>query len=101
MHTVAVYLVELAYGGGEEGGWWYNCGQRCTEAELLALGKSVSSHEDAAAASAEAQIILDKDWNVGSHAHDISSTISAGRYMAMVHEGWPPAFFREVRPRYE
>jgi hypothetical protein len=27
-YTVAVYLCHRAYGGPEEGGWWYNAGER-------------------------------------------------------------------------
>lgn len=25
--AVAVYMQDRAYGGPEEGGWWYDCGQ--------------------------------------------------------------------------
>jgi len=25
-YTVAVYICDRAYGGPEEGGWWYDCG---------------------------------------------------------------------------
>lgn len=38
MHSVAVYLTQRLYGGPEEGGWWYNAGELCTDPALIALG---------------------------------------------------------------
>lgn len=26
-HVLAIYEIDRAYGGPEEGGWWYDCGQ--------------------------------------------------------------------------
>ena len=49
----------------------------------------------------EVQAHLDRDWNVGDHAREISSVLSAGRYEARVHDGWPPLAFPAERPRYE
>jgi hypothetical protein len=49
----------------------------------------------------EVQAYLDRDWNVGDHAREISSVLSAGRFEARVHDGWPPLAFPAERPRYE
>ena len=49
----------------------------------------------------EVQVHLDRDWNTGDHAREISSVLSAGRFEACVHDGWPPATFPAERPRYE
>ena len=49
----------------------------------------------------EFQAHLNRDWNVGDHAREISSVLSAGRFEACVHDGWPPAAFPAERPRYE
>ena len=38
MRSIAVYLVQLAYGGPEEGGWYYQAGELCTDPELTAFG---------------------------------------------------------------
>lgn len=34
-------------------------------------------------------------------AREISSVLSAGRFEARVHDGWPPLAFPAGRPRYE
>ena len=51
--------------------------------------------------SVELQAHLDRDWNVGNHAPEISSVLSAGRFEAHVRYGWPPLAFPAERPRYE
>ncbi len=38
MHSVAVYLVQRLYGGLEEGGWYYDSGELCTDPALTAFG---------------------------------------------------------------
>ena len=103
MHSVAVYLVQRLYGGPEEGGWYYNAGELCVDPGLTAFGTTFADgHEDQAAKMAgEIQGHLDRDWNTGDHAHEISSVLSAGRFEARVHEGWPPLAFPAERPRYE
>jgi hypothetical protein len=51
--------------------------------------------------SVEVQAHLDRDWNTGDHARPISSVLSAGRFEARVHGGWPPLAYPAERPRYE
>ena len=103
MHSIAVHLVQLAYGGPEEGGWFYQTGELCTDPELTAFGTTFADgHEARAKAmSDEVQAHLDRDWNTGDHAREISSVLSAGRFEARVHDGWPPLAFPAERPRYE
>ena len=48
----------------------------------------------------EVQVHLDRDWNVDDHARPLGSVLSAGRYIAQVHDGWPPLAFPTERPRY-
>jgi hypothetical protein len=45
--------------------------------------------------------VLDADWNVGNRRFDLSSTISDGKYLALIHDGWPPTHFPATRPHYE
>src|SRR3546814_16809641 len=80
MRSIAVYLVQLAYGGPEEGGWYYQTGELCTDPELTAFGTTFTDgHEARAKAMAdEVQVHLDRDWNTGDHARAISSGTSAG-----------------------
>jgi hypothetical protein len=97
MRSIAVYLVQLAYGGPEE------AGELCTGAELTAFGATFTDgHKARAKAMAhEVQAHLDRNWNTGDHAREISSVLSAGRFEARVHDGWPPLSFPAERPRYE
>lgn len=92
MHSIAVYLVQLAYGGPEEGGWFYQTGELCTDPELTAFGTTFAERQEARAKamSDEVQAHLDRDWNTGDHAREISSVLSAGRFEARVYDGWPP-----------
>jgi hypothetical protein len=103
MHSIAVYLIQRVYSGPEEGGWYYDAGELCIDPELTAFGTTFSNgHEDRAVnMAAEVQAHLDHDWNIGDHAQPISSVLSAGRFEARVHDGWPPLAFPAERPRYE
>ncbi len=101
--TVAIYLVDKAYGGPEEGGWYYTCGQRCDDdvygvdgTDYLGVFPTLQS---ALAARVALQDKLDAGVNVGRR--DISSVLSEGRYEAQAHNGHPPHDFPEVRPHYE
>lgn len=101
MHSVAVYDVGLVFGGSEEGGWFFSAGERETTPELLAMSKLVDTQEEAAKAQEEIQKILDEEWNTEDRKYDLSCSISGGKYLAMIHEGWPPTHFPAERPRYE
>lgn len=96
MFTVAVYLVDRAYGGPEEGGWWYECGVPADEYACYTRGFRLES-----AAISYASKLNDrygKEWNEGRVS--INSVRSTGGYYAEVCEGNPAAYPAE-RPRYE
>jgi hypothetical protein len=108
-YTVAIYLVDKAYGGHEEGGWWFEYGDRVDEPMDGILPDTLLSvfyqhgHLDRGAAYAQAhyyaetlQKVLDVSINVGRR--EISSMASEGRYYAMVHPGYPPQHFPERKP---
>lgn len=103
MKSIAVYFVQLVHGGHEEGGWYYVAGERCTDPDFLALGRTVADGDAAVARRLhdEMQAHLDREWNTGDHARDISSVLSPGRYEAVTSDGWPPRHFPESRPVYE
>ena len=49
MRSIAVYLVERLYGGPEEGGWYYDSVELCTDPALTAFGVTFAEgHEDRA-----------------------------------------------------
>jgi hypothetical protein len=104
-YTVAIYLIDKAYGGSEEGGWWFTCGDRQDEDFSEALGPDlglpkVFPSEDAAEEYAEAvQRKIAVTLNEGRRP--ISSVLSEGIYEARVYPGFPPRYFPETRPHYE
>ncbi len=92
-YTVAFYEIDRAYGGPEEGGWWFDTGQ------FVRVSKAFKS-EDAAyrycRRANDLLHILQRDKrDVGSVIYD------GGRYAAEVFEGHVPAFYPETRPHYE
>lgn len=104
--TVAIYLVDQAYGGPEEGGWWYQTGERVDHALdgfnpnlLLTVFHGDRAEDQAVYFSGAIQKLLDAGPNAGRR--DISSVLSTGRYQAQVHNGHPPQHYPERRPHYE
>jgi hypothetical protein len=87
---VNVYLTDRAYGGPEEGGWWFDTGQFIRGVEAL---------------SDEAERVKNtlQSWCDGENAErrsDISSVLSEGRYEVCI-EDEPGADYPTTRPHYE
>ncbi len=104
IYFAAIYLVDLRYGGPEEGGWYYDCGELVTDGELLrnaglGLPTSFATSEEAYQWCKTQNDLLDKTLNTGRRP--ISSVLSEGQYYAMTHEGELPHYFPARRPRYE
>jgi hypothetical protein len=89
---VSIYLVDLAYGGPEEGGWWYRTRQliRC---------KQYATRDEAEAAR-EDEMIWCEETNRSEGRREISSVLSTGRYVAYI-EDEPGADFPDQIPHYE
>lgn len=90
---VAFYEVDRAYGGPEEGGWWFDTG------ELVRLHALFLSENAAIQAAARANRLLDLVQR--GHARIDSVLYAGGRFRACVFERQAPPHFPEVRPRYE
>lgn len=72
----------------QRGGWNYEAGDLCTVPELTAFGTTFPiGHEDRVGMAAEVQGRLDRDWSVGDHPRPLSNVLSAGRYVAQIHDG--------------
>jgi len=106
LYTVAIYLVGLRYGGAEEGGWWYEAGNRVTEAlaginpnDILTEFRGDGSEKEALSYRDTLQLSLDAYVNKGRRP--LSSVLSDGLYRARVSAGQPPEIFPEQRPQYE
>lgn len=92
-YVVAVYNVELAYGGSEEGGWWYEAG---TLHRILGVFRNEAK---ASAYRRRASKLVDQ--LVNKHRRPISSVLSDGRYSVLMHEHTAPENFPSERPHYE
>lgn len=92
-HVVAFYAVDRAYGGPEEGGWWFDTG------ELVRLHQVCLAEAAAARLAVRANRLLDL---VQRGQRSIDSVLYAGgRYRACVFEHVAPPRFPQVPPRYE
>jgi hypothetical protein len=95
-YIVAVYELDRAYGGPEEGGWWFDTGD-------LVRVMSVHKSEDAAyAAARRINNLLDyRRWLGNPYTPRLSSVAySGGHYAAEVFINRAPESFPEERPYY-
>ena len=97
VYCVGTYLVDLAYGGPEEGGWWYQCGQLIIDGDIP-LPYYSTDKEDAL--SHKNKMIKElEEFNKGRRP--ISSVLSEGKYEAIIFEERLPEGFPEKIPYYE
>ena len=96
-YCVSIYMQEQAYGGPEEGGWWYACGTPVTE--LGAHTRTFASHVEARAYADELENTLIAKLNEGRRP--LSSVLSTGRYATVIDYGHYPAAYPVGRPHYE
>lgn len=102
LYWVGLYLEDRAYGGPEEGGWWYECGELVTDADIYTvLGLFPTCHTDEDAAYAASVAMNDACQELNKDRREISSVLSDGRYSASVHEDVLPPHFPATRPHYE
>lgn len=91
--VVAFYEIDRAWGGPEEGGWWFDCGQ------LVRTFRVAKSEDEALGLARRANDLLHvlqrNCCSVGSVLYD------GGRYEARVYSNTAPAFFPETVPHYE
>ena len=98
---VAVYLVDRAFGGPEEGGWYYETGVPETHIMSDEVQLAPTRFDDIQKAQTTAdgwQRALDANSNAGRP--DIGSTLSRGVYRAIVTDH-PPEPYPKVKPHYE
>lgn len=95
-YTVAVYLADRAYGGPEEGGWWFDSGVPAHEFARFCRGFSRYSLARAYADRLERHLLP----RVNAGRRDKSSVLSDGVYEIEVVSGVPEAYPAD-RPVYE
>lgn len=96
MWQVRVYLQDLAYGGPEEGGWWYDCGEAADE-----VSPPLSFTERYQAFNHANRLNSGILHELNKGRPSITSTLSRGRYVATTYEDSAPDYFPEERPHYE
>ena len=100
---IALYLVDRAWGGSEEGGWWFDTGELVTDGAIYddvgAWPQAVTSLDLARAHAQAMQMRADSTVNVGRR--DIGSVLSTGRYSAEIMPTYPPLRYPALRPTYE
>lgn len=96
--TVAICIEDRAYGGPEEGGWWYNYGFPSEDHLDHIKGFTDQQEELAYLYASQLNTTICQHLNEGRPAIDQSN--SKGRYVAIVFEGLPKAW-PETKPHYE
>lgn len=92
-YVLAFYEIDRVYGGPEEGGWYFDCGN------LVRAFKVTRNREHAYAMCQRANRLLDR---LQRNKRDIGSVAyKGGRHWVMVHENTAPKHFPETRPHYE
>lgn len=97
-YTVAIYLIDRAYGGPEEGGWYYDCGTPYLEPEAALHMRAFDRLEKAIDYAEYLNVGVLPAWN--EDRPEISSVLSEGRYKAFWSEGFPQPF-PTSHPHYE
>ena len=88
------YEIDRAWGGSEEGGWWFDCGQLVRPLKMV-----IGTEEQAWAQARRANDLLDV---LQRRKRDVGSVIySGGRHRVCVYENSLPAAYPEQRPHYE
>jgi hypothetical protein len=91
-YTVAFYEIDRAYGGPEEGGWWFDTGR------LERIARTFKSRDKAHAYAGRANRLLSI---MQRDLRDVGSVLySGGRYQAEVWDGPPAPFYPQNRPVY-
>jgi len=97
--VVAVYLEDRAFGGREEGGWYYDCGELSDEHASLMRAFEPYQDDEAHHYAALLNEALDRTDNEGRR--EVSSVLSEGRFRAYVWDNRAPSHFPSQIPHYE
>ena len=98
--TVSINIVDRAYGGPEEGGWWYDCGEPALAPRLARWTRVFTNEDEAYAYGRRLNETVVPTYNRKEKRRGRYSVISDGEYGAIVHDGYPAAW-PETRPHYE
>ena len=94
-YVLAVYERGLAYGGPEEGGWYYDTG------ELVRIVGCVANEDKAYARARRLNAIMRRVQDAGGVRQVSSVLYNGGRYVIGVYEDKAPDHYPERTPHYE
>jgi hypothetical protein len=99
---VGIYVQNRAYGGPEEGGWWYATGYLADEPDLRAMRRTFRSERDAIeyANRLNDSVCAEINGEKPSYKHDLKSVCCEGHYRAEVHDDECPNEYPSERPYY-
>jgi hypothetical protein len=91
-YYVNVYLTDKAFGGAEEGGWWFDTGEavRAIPCHTERRARRIAAWVDRILAA----------WNKRDDRREPSSVLCEGYYQAFI-ERKPAKNFPTARPHYE
>lgn len=96
LYSVAVCLSDLAYGGPEEGGWYFSTGE--PDSDYTQFTRTFRNEDSAYSYRDRLERKLVEKLNKGRRP--VSSVLSRGVYVAAKFDGLPEAWPKE-RPFYE
>jgi len=95
--VVGIYMVDRAFGGHEEGGWYYDTGVLFKDFEPIIC----RGNEEARAAHAKCEAYI-AEHKMNDGRHDPNSVLCEGWYASWAFSGdAAPDHFPAVKPRYE
>lgn len=97
-YAVAIVMYDKAYGGPEEGGWYYATFEPVQEYAFLT--KIVKTDKESREACAFLRKYID-DHKLNEGRRSVDSVLSEGEYTVHVYEGEYPCFHPKTRPHYE
>ena len=97
-YTVQLYMCDRAYGGPEEGGWWFGYGLPVSDSEVgFPVSRRFKSKAKALGYCARIQARLDR---LNDERPSLSSVASEGHYHALICSTTPRPY-PATRPTYE
>jgi hypothetical protein len=90
--TIAIYEIDRAWGGNEDGGWWFDCGT------FERIVRIVPTEEVAIAICQRINALLGRLQR--GHRSVSSVLYTGGRYAASAYPGLPPAHYPNERPTW-
>jgi hypothetical protein len=97
-YTVKLFFCDRAFGGREEGGWWFDYGLPADDSEVgFTVSRRFKSKAKAQGYRARIQARLDR---LNSSRPDLSSVASEGQYHALLCTTKPRPY-PEARPYYD